>query len=287
MRFSKVILSLICIVILSVLLLMPQETTLAQESDYRALFINVGKADAILLMLGEERYLVDTGTKDTYDKLDTVLGLYGVTKLDGVFITHTDKDHVGGLKKLLKDTIPVEMVYSAKLHNDESDQKHNAYKAADKQNVPFTWLSAGDVIDRGDFSFQILGPLERNPEGDNNNSLVMNLVTPHGNILLTGDMEYEEEKQLLQAGLIPQATVLKVAHHGDNDATSDVFIRTVSPQWAVISTSSAEEPDTPDEAVLTGLWRVGAGVAVTEDASVGILISLLDSTASAQQIDLP
>ena len=34
-------------------------------------------------------------------QLERVLEAYGVTRLNGVVITHTDKDHVGGLKKLL------------------------------------------------------------------------------------------------------------------------------------------------------------------------------------------
>lgn len=286
MRFHRIILALICAVILSAFFLMPEQPILAEESDYRALFINVGKADAILLMLGEERYLVDTGTKDTYDQLEKVLGLYGVSKLDAVFITHTDKDHVGGLKKLVKSDIQVDMVYAAELHNEESHQKHEAFKTARKKNISFTWLKAGDVLDKGDYSFEVLGPLKVDWNSENNNSLVMNLKTPHGNILLTGDMEFDEERQLLQAGLIPQATVLKVAHHGDNDSTSDAFIKAVSPQWAIISTSSAEEPDTPDNGIMTALWNIKAGVAVTEDAEVGILVSLLDGNATAQQIDL-
>ena len=285
MRLNRIILSLICVAILSVYFLVPVQPTVAEESDYRALFINVGKADAILLMLGDDRYLVDTGTKDSYEQLEKVLGLYGVDRLDAVFITHTDKDHVGGLKKLVKSDIQVEMVYAAEIHNEESNEKHDAYKAAKKQNVPFTWLKAGDVLDKGDYSFEVLGPLKVDWNGENNNSLVMNLKTPHGNILLTGDMEFDEERQLLQAGLIPQATVLKVSHHGDDDSTSDAFLKLVKPQWAVISTSSEEEPDTPDNGIMTSLWNMKAGVAVTEDAEVGILISLLDGTATAQQID--
>ena len=72
-----------------------------QQDGVSALFINVGKADAALLFLGDQRFLIDTGTKDSYDALEQALSLYGVKKLDGVLITHTDKDHVGGLKKLL------------------------------------------------------------------------------------------------------------------------------------------------------------------------------------------
>lgn len=83
-------------------------------ADTGALFINVGKADAALLVLGEKRYLVDTGSKDSYDQLERALTACGVECLDGVIITHTDKDHVGGLKKLLKSDIAVNAVYAAR-----------------------------------------------------------------------------------------------------------------------------------------------------------------------------
>lgn len=45
----------------------------ATEGDVRILFINVGKADAALLMTGEKNYLIDTGTEDSAGKLLTVL----------------------------------------------------------------------------------------------------------------------------------------------------------------------------------------------------------------------
>lgn len=47
-------------------------------ADTGALFINVGKADAALLVLGEKRYLVDTGSKDSYDQLERALTACGV-----------------------------------------------------------------------------------------------------------------------------------------------------------------------------------------------------------------
>lgn len=287
MSYRKIIISVLCIALLAVMFLSSGQTMLAQESEYQALFINVGKADAILLLLGQERYLVDTGTKDSYEQLEKALSVYEISKLDGVFITHTDKDHVGGLNKLLKSNIQVEMVYAPEIHSEKSLKKHDAYSAAEKQAIPFQWLKAGDVIASGDCSFEVLGPLAVDVENNNNNSLVMNLITPEGNILLTGDMEFSEENQLLDQNLIPEATVLKVAHHGDNDATGIEFVKTVKPKWAIISTNSEEEKDTPDEGVLMLLWAQKAGTAVTEDAQIGILVSLMEGNASVYEIDLP
>lgn len=256
------------------------------ETEVSALFINVGKADSALYLLGDQRFLIDTGTKDSYDQLERVLEAYGVQRLDGVLITHTDKDHVGGLKKLLKSGIAVDALYAGTLHSEKSLEDHPVYEAAEKYDVPLTWLSAGDVIDLGNgCTFQVLGPLSQDDEDENNNSLVLRLLTPQGDMLLTGDMELEEENELIEAGLISQAAVLKVAHHGRDDTTSRQFALLVRPQWAVISTSTAERPDTPSAKVLSYLRDARASVAVTQEAQVGILITLEGGQASAEAIN--
>lgn len=252
-----------------------------------ALFINVEKADAALIFLGEKRFLVDTGSKGSFDALERALDIYEVTSLDGVIITHTDKDHVGGLKKLLKSDVEVQMLYAGSINSESDADEHPVFEASEKYDVPLTWLSAGDEVRvQDDMAFMVLGPLSKDAENENNNSLVMDLQTPQGNILLTGDMELEEEQELLDAGVIPQATVLKVAHHGEDDSSSDTFVYTVNPQWAVISTSTAEESDTPDPKVMTRLWNIQAGVAVTQNAQIGVLVQLTNGVATASNIDL-
>ena len=255
------------------------------EGPVQALFINVGKADAALFLLGDQRFLVDTGTKGSYDQLERVLTAYGVTRLSGVVITHTDKDHVGGLKKLLKSDIAVDRVYAGTLHSEKSLEDHPVYEAAEKYDAPLTWLSAGETVALADgCAFHVLGPLSQDDEEENNNSLVLRLTTPQGDMLLTGDMELQEESELIEAGLISQAAVLKVAHHGNEDATSWQFVLLARPQWAVISTSSVEKPEPPSSKVLSRLKDVKANVAVTQDAEVGILVTLEDGQAAAEAV---
>jgi len=255
------------------------------EAQYRALFINVGKADAALLSLKDSRVLVDTGTKDSHDQLMRVLETYDAVHLDAIIVTHTDKDHAGGLKKLLKAGVTAEMIYAGEFHRETSLEDHRVYEAAEKHDAPLSWLKAGDILEVGECRLHVLGPLSLDPVNENNNSLVIRLETPEGDMLLTGDMEEEEETELMQAGLITQVPVLKVAHHGEGDTTSRAFTLLVRPQWAVISTNTVEEPDTPDPKIVSRLTEAGATIAQTQNAGVGILITLKDGQAQAQQID--
>lgn len=257
------------------------------QTDVQALFINIGKGDAALLFLGEARYLVDAGHKKHAEQLIRVLDAYDIRRLDGVIITHTDKDHAGGLKNLLKSGMQVDRLYAGTLHSEKSMDDHPVYEAAEKYGVPLTWLSAGDAVDAGGGClFQVLGPLSLDKEKENNNSLVIRLTTPQGDMLLTGDMELPEEAELMNAGLIAQAPVLKVPNHGEDDATSQQFALLARPEWAIISTNTDEEPDTPDDKIISRLWKAGANIAVTQDAQVGILITMRDGkVADAQQIN--
>ncbi|MBR4067840.1 MAG: MBL fold metallo-hydrolase [Clostridia bacterium] len=284
MRIWKKTVIALCLAMLGGILL-PAAVPARAESDIKALFINVRKADAILLFLDDQRFLVDTGHKDSYEALESALTAYGVEHLDGVFITHTDKDHVGGLKKLLKSDIVVEQIYASTLHSEGDAEEHPVYEAAKKRNVPLRWLRAGEVIEAGECSLHILGPLDRDNLDEDNNSLVIDVRTPEGNLLLTGDMKKEEEASLLQADVIPEATVLKVAHHGEDDSTGAAFLRRVKPQWAVISTNTDDEPDTAADAVLARLWDVKSGVAITQSATLGILVTLQGGQATAEMID--
>lgn len=267
-------------------LLLPAMLTSCASAETRALFINVRKADAALIEVNGLRFLVDTGHKDSLDHLQQVLETYGVSRVDGIFITHTDKDHVGGLKKLLKSGFEADMLYAPALHSEKSNAKHPVNEASEKYGVPMTWLSSGDVIPAGEgASFTVLGPLRKDPGKENNNSLVMHLVTPDGSLLLTGDMELPEEADLLAAGLIPRADVLKVPNHGEDDATGRQFALTVQPKWAIISTNTIDEPDTPDEKVLRNLTQARASIAVTQDADVGILVILDKGKLDVQAIN--
>ena len=239
------------------------------------LSVNVGKADAHLLICGDAAYLIDTGTKDSFDHLEAVLRANGITRLDGVILTHTHDDHTGGLKKLLKSGIRIDHVYASAFYNKE-EGKHPAVKALEKngpEGMEVIWLSAGDTLPFGEGTLTVIGPLVQDPDKENNNSLVLLASAGGGTLLLTGDMEFPEEESLLKAGLIPHADVIKIGNHGENDATSAELIRAVSPVYAVISTNTPAEPDTPSPRVMRLLESRNVKVLQTQDTEDGVRIT--------------
>lgn len=247
----------------------------SNAGEMSLLVINVRKADALLLRSGNSAYLIDTGTKKGSDALLEILQKEGITRLDGVILTHTHADHVGGLKALVESDIEIENIYAPGYYTlKKEDGKHPVEKALKKTDRNWTALYAGDELPLDGGKLTVLGPLVKNEELENNNSLVLLAEGGGGSMLLTGDMEFPEEESLLNAGKIPHADVLKIGNHGEGDATSSALVNAVSPALAVISTNSEDEPDTPDPRVLMTLKNFQVPVLVTDDTEEGILVTL-------------
>ena len=243
--------------------------------------INVGKADALLLRCGETAYLIDTGTEDSYPVLKKALEAEGITHLDGVILTHTHKDHTGGLTYLLDSGIEIDQVYASGYYN-KKEKKHPAVVALKDTGKETVFLLSGDSLSLDGGTLEVLGPLVRDEEKENNNSLVLLATGGGGTMLLAGDMEFPEEESLLSAGLISHADVLKVGNHGNPDATSKDFLEAVSPKAAVFSTDSEAEPDTPAARIVNWLNQHGAAVYQTQETENGVLITLENGEIAAE-----
>ena len=249
--------------------------------------VNVGKGDALIVRAGDYTCLIDTGKEKAQEQLEVALKALGVEALDAVFITHTDKDHVGGLKWLRESGIDIRAIYASRYYPNTTEKKHPAVKAAKKLDLTVNWLGAGDSVPLGDSGavFRVLAPAMEIPDDEDDNSLVMMLESPDGRILLTGDMEHVEEAALLASGADLRCDVLKVANHGDSDATSAALIAACAPSVALISTSSEEKPGTPDAGIVRNLQSIGCAVCVTQDASLGMRVTLDGGRVAVENVN--
>lgn len=242
--------------------------------------LNIGKADCLLLLAHDKAYLIDTGYEHTFGSVREMLRQYNITHLDGVFLTHCDKDHYGGLMQLSQSDIAVDAWYAPAIYHDVKPGQHPMELAVQARSAAVTWLHAGDEITIADgATFRVLAPIVKDENNENNNSLVLHVTTADGTLLLTGDMKLEEERTLMASGANLTADVLKVAFHGDNSSSSESFLHKVMPQVAIICTSSVEEPDTPASSVLRRLGLLGAQCAVTQDYAQGIVATLTGGKA--------
>ena len=261
-----------------------------EKGGVRLAALNVGKGDCLLLMIGDAAYLIDAGYDYTYNLLAEALRQYGVTRLNGVFLSHCDKDHYGGLMPLACGGIAVDAWYAAAIYYDVKEGQHPMELAAAARGDTVQYLNAGDTLTLAEgAALRVVGPLTVNTTNENNNSLVFYVDTAEGSLLFTGDMKLEEEYILLEAGVIEHADLLKVPFHGDNTASSDSFVDRVSPAAALICTSTAQEPDTPASSILKRYSRAGAEVYVTQDYEWGVELTLSGGRVAVQALtwDLP
>jgi competence protein ComEC len=249
--------------------------------DARILFIDVGKGDAALILHGEKRYLIDTGPEKAYGSVAAALSHYGVDALDAVFLTHSDKDHAGGLNALAKSGIYVGAWYASVHYTlDEDASAHPIEQAAAQRGQAPVYLSAGEKAG----PFTVLAPIERDKNDDDNNSLVLMFESSAGRALLTGDMKFAQEEDLLKSQQDLSCDVIKIAHHGNSDATSEALMDRAKPKLAVVSTDSDERPELPDRRVTDLLNARGIPLYTTWRSGGGILVTLANDQATAAAV---
>ena len=272
--------------LLFVLMAFPFSGLAGQETEADAMelslyAINVRKADALLLRSGNSAYLIDTGSEDSERALLKALEKEGITHLDGVILTHTHQDHIGGFSALMESGIEIDRIYASGYMKKKNVEKHPIVKALKNTNREVIFLTSGDTLPLDGGTLEVLGPREKS-DTENNNSLVLLATGGGGSMLLAGDMEFPEEESLMAAGLIPHADVLKIGNHGEDDATSEAFVDAVRPSVAVISTSTADEPDTPSARIMLMLERRGIQVYQTQETENGVLITLRNGEIAAE-----
>ncbi|MDO4493507.1 MAG: lamin tail domain-containing protein [Clostridia bacterium] len=254
-----------------------------------ALFaVSAGKADALILKTADKAFLIDAGYARSRGKILYAMELLGITGFDGAVLTHNDRDHAEGLEWLSESDIPVGTWYASAYYTGiKKESKHPAVAAAANRGQSVVWLRRGDALPLGDAVLRVLAPETLFTDKDDNNSLVLMLETPHGRILLAGDMEYPEEDVLLASGQDLKCDVLKVPNHADDDTASAAFLAACAPKFAVITTDSVEKPGTPDPYLMERLYDTGATVLETQDAEGGVLVTMGAEGIRTELIGLP
>ena len=265
------------IIILLALLLTGCSSGEISADSAEILMINVGKGDAILAFSNDKTYLIDTGKPEAFGRVCAALEDNGVQKLDGVFITHADDDHVGGLSLLVDAGYKIDRIFASGYCIKYKEEKHPAVVQAKRLGKEVEWLYAGDSVDE---LFYVYAPDRLFEDKEDNNSLVMMMKTKSGRILLTGDMEYPQEAALMSSGADLACEVLKVPNHADDDTLSSLLIGAARASVALISTSSYEKPETPDPKLVERLEAAGVEVYYTEFSNMGIRVSMTEAGIS-------
>ncbi len=224
--------------LLAVAILVSLAAATMPDDNLHISFLDVGQGDAILISKGSQQILIDGGPSPQV----ITLGLgnkmpFWDRTIDLVILTHPSADHVTGLVEVLnrykvKQVLYPNLDYDSLIYSEW-------LRVIEEKDIKCTIAQAGQQIDLGGVLIEVLNPpqlLLTGTESDiDNNGMVLRISMDNISFLLTADIMWQAEFDLISRRANLTSTVLKVAHHGSDTSTTAEFLAVVNPQLAVIS----------------------------------------------------
>jgi len=226
------------------------------DSRLQVSFLDVGQGDAILIQKASQQILVDGGPSPRAVAL--ALGKqmpFWDRTIDLVVLTHPHPDHISGLIEVLnryrvKQALYPDLDYNSPLYDEW-------LRLLREKNIKYALAHSGQQIAWGGVAIDVLNPqltlLTGSRSEIDNNAVVLHVKMGEVSFLLSADIMWETEFELIARRANLRSTVLKVAHHGSRTSTSQEFLAVVDPQVVIISVGEGNPYGHPTAEVINRL----------------------------------
>ncbi len=228
---------------------------------FRMTVLDVGQGQAILLQSQGKTFLVDCGGDHDEGAADTTaetLLSQGISRLDGIILTHYDRDHTGGLPHLLT-RIDADLI----LIPHSLDQNGVTDMLSDRATGSVVTVMEDRTLIYGDTKIELIAP-DAYKYG-NESSMCVLFRAENCDILITGDRNRPGELLLLQGYDLPDVDVLVAGHHGSKDATTQELLSAVMPEYVFISVGEDNRYGHPAPELLERLAEFGCIIYRTDE----------------------
>lgn len=235
------------------------------ESGTSIHFIDVGQADATLILSQGQTCLIDAGDLDTDEALLGYLDGLKIDKIDYLVMTHPHADHIGGMDDVLSNYEVGQVILPdlslAPAPTSKIFQK--VMGLINNKKIPTYTAKAGDSYSIG------LGKLDILSNGvktDNYNDIcpVMKFSDKDLSALFTGDAEKAVEKQALDNKVSLKADIFQAGHHGSTTSNTVEFLQAVRPQMTVVSCGKDNSYGHPHKEIVQRVAENGSALYRTD-----------------------
>ena len=213
------------------------DSSAAECSDLTVTFLDVGKADSIIIKGENSTVVIDCGEKGDGKDIVRFLTDQGTSTIDYLIITHYDKDHVGGAAKVI-NSFEVLNVLGPDYH--EYIQEAEKFRNAMSEKGIKPQLLTSDLsftLDGGEYTVFAPDQTYYGPDNDNDFSLVTRLDYFDTSFVFTGDAMDQRLTGVMDIG---DCDLMKIPYHGRKLANLSSFLDATKPEYAVVCTSSEE-----------------------------------------------
>lgn len=231
------------------------------EHDYEVIFVDVGQGDATLIrqLSNMNSVLIDAGAANPVLSV-----LKRSAELEGIFITHWDKDHIGGMPAVISwlsnqyqkaVNVYINLQYgTTKIVKNLRRTLDEAYNNG-TVSIKSACNDSKSPIDIINGKFFILWPpyvkVITRPDDRNFGSVILRFEVGEFALLLGGDAKGDVWPRIDQTAL--KADIFRYPHHGGklyknkDDWSADKLISKVNPDWVVVSVSKNSPHRHPSE----------------------------------------
>lgn len=244
--------------------------------------IDCGQGDCFLFEFNDKYALIDCGPKSSAENVLTYLKKENVDKLEFIVGTHQHEDHLGGAYSIISN-YECGTFYMPKISKDlvTTDWYIQLMSKIKKDKIPVENPVVNEEFLLGNVVFRVVGQLNsKQAKVDlNNYSTVIKVSYGDMDILMTGDAEGKVEKSMLSANILSECEILKVGHHGAETSTSEKFLQTIDPDYALISCETGNKYKHPREETMEKLKKYDVKVFRTDEQGT-VVVAVTENSAT-------
>jgi competence protein ComEC len=182
----------------------------------------------------------------------------GVHHLTVAVASHPDEDHLGGLGRVLEVMRVDRLVFPAWARSNEAMAP--LLLSARRRGTAVVPAARGSLLRIGDTELRVLWPpCDLGAAADNERSLLVQVATEAGAVLVGADVDREVELRLARTSHLRSA-VLVVPHHGSRGSCSDALLDAARPEVALVPAGPLNRHHHPHPEALDRLARHGQPV---------------------------
>ncbi|MBQ3404257.1 MAG: ComEC/Rec2 family competence protein, partial [Oscillospiraceae bacterium] len=207
----------------------------SRREDMSFTALDVGQGQSIVVTSKDAAFVVDCGSASGGDAGNTAADYLlsrGRDRVDILFLTHYDTDHTNGLEDLISRVD----VYSAMLPPTVEGEEWKTQAVVDlleESGTKVSFVCEDTTVELENAGIGLFPIMDVDSYSDK--CLCLLFSSGDWDALITGDLDYSGEHELIDGRFLPDIELLIAGHHGSRYSTSMELLERLRPETAVIS----------------------------------------------------